>query len=90
MSFAEAAARLAGLAGIAFGWTPDTFWQATPPELVALMRALAGEGAGAGPLSTLTMPQSLSAMKPGGAGATKTKEDSVRRTYVLRCRNLLC
>lgn len=49
MSFADAAARLAGLAGIAFGWTPDTFWQATPAELAALTRALAGEGTGAVP-----------------------------------------
>jgi hypothetical protein len=43
--FAEAAARLAGAAGIAFGWTPDTFWNATPAELGALVRALSGEDA---------------------------------------------
>jgi hypothetical protein len=45
MRFAEAAARLSGAAGVAFGWTPDTFWNATPAELGALVRALAGEDA---------------------------------------------
>ncbi len=41
--FADAAARLAGLAGAAFGWSPDAFWGATPAELGALVRAVAGE-----------------------------------------------
>ena len=44
-SFAAAARRLAGLVGVAFGWTPETFWQATPAELEALVRALSGEEA---------------------------------------------
>lgn len=43
--FAEAALRLAGAAGLAFGWTPETFWNATPAELGALARTLAGESA---------------------------------------------
>lgn len=43
MTFAAAAARLAGQAGVAFGWTPDAFWRATPGELAALVRALCGE-----------------------------------------------
>lgn len=38
--FAGAAVRLAGLAGVMFGWRPDEFWRATPDELAALMRAL--------------------------------------------------
>lgn len=42
-SFAAAAARLAGQAGVAFGWTPDGFWRATPAELGVLAAALAGE-----------------------------------------------
>ncbi|WP_375288247.1 phage tail assembly chaperone [Sphingomonas sp.] len=41
--FGAAAARLAGLAGVAFGWSPDAFWRATPAELGALVRAIAGE-----------------------------------------------
>ena len=41
--FAHAAVRLAGLAGVLFGWRPDEFWRATPDELAALTRALAGE-----------------------------------------------
>lgn len=41
--FAQAAARLAGQAGVLFGWTPETFWAATPAELAALTGALAGE-----------------------------------------------
>lgn len=43
MRFADAAARLAGLAGLSFGWSPDRFWRATPAELAALVRAAAGE-----------------------------------------------
>lgn len=43
--FADAAMRLAGLAGVTFGWSPDAFWRATPTELDALVRALAGEEA---------------------------------------------
>jgi uncharacterized phage protein (TIGR02216 family) len=43
MTFAASAARLAGLAGVAFGWAPDAFWNATPAELAALVAALAGE-----------------------------------------------
>ncbi|MET3713549.1 putative phage protein (TIGR02216 family) [Sphingomonas trueperi] len=42
-SFAEAAGRLAGLAGLAFGWSPDRFWRATPAELAALLAAAAPE-----------------------------------------------
>jgi hypothetical protein len=41
--FSRAADRLAGIAGILFGWTPDIFWKATPAELGALVRALAGD-----------------------------------------------
>ena len=37
--------RLAGMAGLAFGWSPETFWSATPAELAALVRAASGEGA---------------------------------------------
>ena len=45
MTFCEAAGKLAGLAGVAFGWTPEVFWNATPAELTALVRATAGESA---------------------------------------------
>lgn len=41
--FSDAAVRLAGMAGAVFGWSPDAFWRATPAELAALVRALAGE-----------------------------------------------
>lgn len=41
--FAQAAMRLAGQAGVAFGWGADAFWAATPAELGALVRVLAGE-----------------------------------------------
>lgn len=34
-SFGDAALRLAGLAARALGWLPDTFWNATPSELLA-------------------------------------------------------
>lgn len=41
--FTGAAARLAGFAGVAFGWSPEIFWSATPAELAALAAALAGD-----------------------------------------------
>lgn len=43
MTFAESAARAAGLAGVAFGWPPDVFWVATPAELNALVQAVRGD-----------------------------------------------
>lgn len=43
--FAEAAARLAGVAAVLLGWRPDEFWRATPEELAGVLTALAGEEA---------------------------------------------
>lgn len=43
MRFTESAARLAGAAGVLFGWRPDEFWRATPAELAVLMQALGGD-----------------------------------------------
>jgi len=39
---------LSGLAGLLFGWMPDTFWNATPAELAALADAVRGDGGEAG------------------------------------------
>lgn len=39
--FGEAATRLAGQAALLVGWTPDTFWAATPAELMAIAMAAA-------------------------------------------------
>lgn len=39
-TFATAAVRLAGLSAWMIGWTPDTFWAATPAELAAILSAL--------------------------------------------------
>ena len=47
---AAAAITLSGLAGILFGWSPDTFWNATPAELAALVRAARGGGEPAAPV----------------------------------------
>lgn len=41
--FADNARRLAGAAGVMFGWPPDAFWAATPAELGALLDAIRGE-----------------------------------------------
>jgi hypothetical protein len=50
MTFAETAARLAGIVGALAGWRPDEFWAATPQELETLLAAFASaEGAGAPP-----------------------------------------
>ncbi|GAA4781219.1 hypothetical protein GCM10023219_31830 [Stakelama sediminis] len=42
------AGRLAGLAGLWFGWSPEAFWRATPAELAVLVQAMAGDGAADG------------------------------------------
>ena len=42
-TFATVARRLAGLAGVMWGWSPDAFWRATPDEMAALVEAVAGE-----------------------------------------------
>ena len=47
--FSDEAARLAGMAGVLFGWRPEEFWNATPAELAAVVTALAGDDAGAAP-----------------------------------------
>lgn len=43
--FADSARRLAGLATRAFGWSPDTFWSATPAEMAAILSVGDGETA---------------------------------------------
>ena len=43
--FAATAARLAGQAGVLFGWRPDEFWAATPAELAGVVRAMFGSDA---------------------------------------------
>ena len=35
--FSEACLRCAGLAARALGWTPETFWNATPSEMLAAL-----------------------------------------------------
>ncbi|MFD1952255.1 phage tail assembly chaperone [Sphingomonas arantia] len=42
-SFADAAVRMAGQAGVLFGWGPKRFWRATPAELAALAAVIAGD-----------------------------------------------
>lgn len=55
--FADAAVRLAGLAGAMLGWRPDEFWCATPEELGAIFAALAGaDGIDAALLASTPMP----------------------------------
>lgn len=41
-TFGEAAARLGGAIGASLGWSADAFWRATPAEVGAVVRALAG------------------------------------------------
>ncbi len=73
--FAESAGRLAGMAGVAFGWLPETFWNATPAELAALVAALRGDEPGPldqdvlarfGPLGAWAHRQAAGHDPPGG------------------------
>lgn len=52
--FGEAAARLAGQAALLIGWTPDTFWAATPEELAAIVIAAAPPAASGIDRTTIT------------------------------------
>ncbi|WEK44197.1 MAG: phage tail assembly chaperone [Candidatus Sphingomonas colombiensis] len=62
MNFADCAARLAGLAGVAFGWSPDAFWRAT---LAALVRAATGDEAGVAPPDAMTITRLREAFPDG-------------------------
>ncbi len=42
--FGDEARRLAGAATLLLGWTPDTFWRATPAELMDALMPAGGEG----------------------------------------------
>lgn len=53
MTFAEGAARLAGLAAALLGWRPDDFWNATPAELASIFGALTPDGGGAADAATI-------------------------------------
>lgn len=64
MTFAEGAARLAGMAGAVLGWSPDRFWGATPVELHAVVAAMTAPG-GAAPSSSATLAR-LREMYPDG------------------------
>lgn len=44
--FAQAAARLAGMAAWLLGWRPGDFWAATPDELAGIWAVARGEQAG--------------------------------------------
>ena len=65
MTFAEGARRLAGLAGVALGWSPDAFWAATPAELAALVDALRGPAAIATPPDAATLAKLKEAFPDG-------------------------
>lgn len=63
--FTDGAARLAGLAGVAFGWSPDAFWRATPAELAALVRAATGDDAAVDPPDAMTITRMREAFPDG-------------------------
>lgn len=63
--FADAAARLAGMAGAMLGWRPDEFWRATPVELGVIFAALAPEAGEGVPLDRAMMA-SMQEMFPDG------------------------
>lgn len=63
--FAQTAARLAGQTGVAFGWTPDQFWRATPAELMTLVQALTGASGDAAPPDRGTIAAMMEAFPDG-------------------------
>lgn len=65
MSFAEAAARAAGLAGLLLGWRPREFWDATPAELASVLAAADEAGVGERPAGSAEIDR-LKEMFPDG------------------------
>lgn len=63
--FAAAARRLAGLAGVALGWTPDIFWAATPADLAAPVAVLTGGDAATAPPDAATLARLKEAFPDG-------------------------
>lgn len=63
--FAAAAVRLAGLAGLRLGWSPDAFWRATPADLAAVVAALNPAHGGATPPDPATIAR-LQEVHPDG------------------------
>ena len=63
--FAQAATRLAGFAGAALGWSPDTFWRATPADLAAVVAVLRGADDAVDPPDAATL-QKLQEAFPDG------------------------
>lgn len=63
--FRGAARRMAGLAGLAFGWEPEVFWRATPDELMALVEAMRGDGEGVMPPDATTIARLMEAFPDG-------------------------
>ena len=63
--FADAAARLAGLAGAVLGWSPDSFWRATPAELAGVVAVLRGADAGSDPPDAATLARLQEAFPDG-------------------------
>ena len=64
-SFAAASGRLAGLAGAVLGWTPDTFWHATPAELAVVVAVLTGSDPGVAPPDAATIARMQEAFPDG-------------------------
>ena len=64
-TFAAQAGRLAGFAGVAFGWTSDAFWRATPAELAALVAALRGDEEATAPPDGATLARLREAFPDG-------------------------
>lgn len=65
MTFGEVAGRLAGITGVAIGWSPDAFWAATPAELALVARALRAPGEGVGPPDAATLARMKEAFPDG-------------------------
>ncbi|QBM77394.1 phage tail assembly chaperone [Sphingomonas sp. AAP5] len=63
--FADAAARLAGLAGAVLGWSPDSFWRATPAELAGVVAVLRGGDAAVDPPDAATRARLQEAFPDG-------------------------
>ncbi|MFN3451161.1 MAG: phage tail assembly chaperone [Sphingorhabdus sp.] len=43
MTFGETALRLSAICALQLRWRPDTFWNATPAELLCILRLTEGE-----------------------------------------------
>lgn len=76
-SFAAAARRLCGQAGLLLGWRPEEFWRSTPDEIGDALRALHGQcGVPEAPLDRAMFARLMEIYPDGTRTGSTTESDA--------------